>query len=312
MTWNSQAAGGAGPPLPSLNALWTFDAVARHGSMTRAAAELGVTQTAVSHQVRRLEEELGYPLFRRVGNRTEVTAEGAAWAEQVGPLFSRLRGVNQQLRIQRPVVARGLSLSVIPSFGARFLTPRLGSFLSEFPDVHLRVAATERMVDLDLERVDVAIRYGKGKYPGFHVTRLARDEFLPVAAASYLRGKRLRKPSSLSQMDLLHDDYPDAWPRWFEIAGIPDQRPRRLIEYTESSMLVQATLLGQGVALCRRSLIRDELEGGGLTQLFPEVPPLPCELAYYVLVSEHARSTPVVGAFLVWLRKQVAASGLPT
>lgn len=171
MTWNSQTAGGAGDPMPSLNALWTFDSVARHGNMTRAAAELNVTQTAVSHQIRRLEEELGYPLFRRVGNRSEVTEQGAAWAEQLTPLFARLRSINQQFRHQRPGVQKSLAISVIPSFATRFLVPRMGSFLSRHPDLRVQVDATERMVDLDLEKVDVAIRYGKGKYPW-----LSRDQ----------------------------------------------------------------------------------------------------------------------------------------
>src|SRR5690606_25679905 len=154
MTWNSQTAGGAGQPMPSLNALWTFDSVARHGNMTRAAAGFNATQTAARHQIRRMDEELGYALFRRVGSRTQVTEQGAAWIEQVATLFARLRSVNQKLR-RGPPNAQSLSVSIIPSFATRFLVPRMGEFLKRHPDVRVQIDATERMVDLDLEKVDV-------------------------------------------------------------------------------------------------------------------------------------------------------------
>lgn len=310
MTWNSQTAGGAGQPMPSLNALWTFDTVVRHGNMTRAAAELNVTQTAVSHQIRRLEEELGYPLFRRVGNRSEVTEQGAAWAEQLTPLFARLRFINQQFRHRRAAAQQALSISIIPSFATRFLVPRMGAFLSRYPDLQVHVDATERMVDLDLERIDVAIRYGKGKYPGFHVTKLMGDGFIPVCTSAYLERHRLTKFQALSNVDLLHDDYPDVWGRWLEQAGARSVVVKRTVEYTESSMLVEATLLGQGVALSRQSLVSNELRDGRLVRLFKNTAPLRGELSYYVLVSEFARGRQLVAAFVRWLEREVKLAGL--
>jgi LysR family transcriptional regulator, glycine cleavage system transcriptional activator len=310
MTWNSQTAGGAGQPMPSLNALWTFDTVARHGNMTRAAAELNVTQTAVSHQIRRLEEELGYALFRRVGNRSEVTEQGAVWAEQLTPLFARLRSINQQFRHKGPVTQQTLSISIIPSLATRFLVPRMGEFLARYPDLRVQVEATERVVDLDLEKVDVAIRYGRGKYPGFHVTKLMGDGFIPVCTPVYMKKHRLTKPQTLGTVDLLRDDYPDVWGRWLELAGAKHLVPKRTIEYTESAMLVQAALLGQGVALSRRSLVSDELRDGRLVRLFPNVAPLPCELSYFVLVSEFAQGRQLVTTFVRWLEREVSLAGL--
>lgn len=304
MSWNAQRAGGAGPPLPSLNALCTFDAVARHGSMTRAAAELGVTQTAISHQVRRLEEELGYALFLRRGGRTEPTPEAAAWAEQLSAVFARLRAINQQLRHARSSTRTPLSVSVIPSFGTRWLLPRLGPYLAQNPDVQLRVAATERMVDLDFEQVDVAIRYGRGKYPGFVVSKLVDDAFVPVCSPRLLRRHKLTQASQLKAVDLLHDDYPGGWDLWFEHAGFRQPQVKRKTEYTESSMLVEAVMLGQGVGLCRQSLVGDELSDGRLVRLFAHTKPLPCELAYYVLVSEAAAERQVVGGFVKWLNRE--------
>jgi LysR family transcriptional regulator, glycine cleavage system transcriptional activator len=302
MAWNSQRAGGAGPPLPSLNALWTFDAVARHGSMTRAAAELCVTQTAVSHQIRRLEEELGYALFQRRGRRTEVTPEGAAWADTLGVLFARMRVVNQQLRSAKPTSLRPLTISIIPSLSTRWLVPRLGEYLRKNPEVQLRVAATERMVDLDLEQIDVAIRYGRGRYPGFNVTKLADDAFVPVCAPSLAKQFNFDE-KGLHRIDLLHDDYPNAWELWFEHAGM-EPRIKRKVEYTESSMLVDAVLFGQGVGLCRQSLVGDELRDGRLVQLHTSIRPMTCELAYYVLVSEVALDRDVVATFLKWLKRE--------
>lgn len=296
--------------MPSLNALWTFDSVARHGNMTRAAAELNVTQTAVSHQIRRLEDELGYALFRRVGNRTEVTEQGAAWAEQLTPLFARLRSINQKFRHKRPVTQQSLSISIIPSFATRFLVPRLGAFLRRYPELRVHVDATERMVDLDLEKVDVAIRYGKGQYPGFYVTKLMSDGFVPVCTPAYLKKHRLTKLQALSNVDLLQDDYPDVWGRWLQQAGVNQFTPKRTVEYTESSMLVEATLLGQGVALSRQSLVSNELRDRRLVRLFEDAAPLACELAYYVLISEFAQSRPIVTAFVRWVEHEVASAGL--
>lgn len=278
--------------------------------MTRAAAELNVTQTAVSHQIRRLEEELGYALFRRVKNRTEVTDQGAAWAEQISPLFARLRAINQRFRSQTPIAQQKLCVSIIPSFATRFLVPRMGAFLSIHPDVRMVVDATERMVDLDLEQIDVAIRYGRGRYPGFHVSRLAGDGFMPVCTPEFRKKHRLTKRQALRTVDLLHDDYPEAWSRWSEHAGLEAFIPKRTVEYTESSMLVEATLLGQGVALSRQSLVSNELRDGRLVRLFEDTPPLPCELAYYVLLSEFARSRPIVSSFVRWLKREVSSAGL--
>jgi LysR family transcriptional regulator, glycine cleavage system transcriptional activator len=197
-----------------------------------------------------------------------------------------------------------LAISIIPSLSTRWLVPRLGDYLSRNPDVQLRVTATERMVDLELEQVDVAIRYGRGRYPGFNVTKLADDAFIPVCTSTFLASSKLTQAADLATVDLLHDDYPDGWELWFEHAGVGNFPTRRKIEYTESSMLVDAVLLGQGVGLCRQSLVGDELRDGRLVHLFKHVAPFACELAYYVLVSESALERKVVGTFLKWLKRQ--------
>ena len=134
-------------PLPSLNALLAFEVAARHNSFTRAAAELGVTQTAISHQVRALENELGTSLFRRSPQRLALTAEGQAWASELSVVFARLRDANQRLRGPRGSAREVVSVSIIPSFGSRWLVPRLGRFLLQQRDVEVRISASERLVD---------------------------------------------------------------------------------------------------------------------------------------------------------------------
>jgi LysR family glycine cleavage system transcriptional activator len=310
MLWNSQRAGGAGPSPPSLNALWAFEAAARHASFTRAAAELSVTQTAVSHQIRRLEQELGCALFRR-GPRVTLTREGEAWARELSPLFSRLREVNQRLRQARPPERELVSVSVIPSFGSRWLMPRLGGFIELHPDVDVRISATERLVDLELEPVDVAIRYGSGRYPGLSVDKLAPDAFVPVASPSLLAASTPADPQALSRLPLLHDDHPRGWADWFAVAGHALAEPTRLTELTESAMLVEAALRGQGVALTRISLVSEDLNSGRLVRLFPELPPLPTDMAYYVVCKRGALARAVVASFRDWLLNEAKALRQP-
>src|SRR5690606_16887847 len=127
---------------------------------------------------------------------------------------------------------------------------------------------------------------------------------------AYAKKHRLGKVEALGAVDLLQDDYPDAWGRWLELAGATNVTPKRTVEYTESSMLVEAALLGQGVALARVSLVSNELRDGRLVRLFTKLPPLPCELAYYVLISEFAHSQPIVAAFVRWITREVELAGL--
>lgn len=296
------------PALPSLHALAVFEVAARLLSFTRAAAELGVTQTAVSHQIKHLEEELGAPLFRRAPRALSLTSAGQAWQSELAPLFTRLRELNRRLRRrssnERPMV----SLTTIPSFGSRWLVPRLGGFLSLHPELDLRISATEALVDFAASPIDVGIRWGKGRYPGLWSEKLLDDYWLAVASPAYAARHRLRRQRDLGQQTLLYDDTEDAWPRWFEAQGEPNPGRAQYHQLTDSGMLVEAALRGQGVALARWSLVHDELEQGRLLRLFPSVAPLPIELSYYLVgLRENLRRTEV-RAFCDWLRKE--AQGL--
>jgi LysR family transcriptional regulator, glycine cleavage system transcriptional activator len=289
-------------PLPSLNALLAFETAARHSSFTRAAVELGVTQTAVSHQVRALEQDLGTALFRRTPQRISLTADGQAWATELGVVFGRLHEANERLRKPRGTTTRpAVSVSIIPSFGSRWLVPRLGRFLLRHTEIDVRISASERLVDFAVEPVDIGIRYGHGGYAGLVSTKLADDALVVVAAPALASKHGVWKARDLATETLIHDDYPDAWALWFKARGRVLPAHARQSQLTDSSMLVEAAVRAQGVALARWSLCADELALGRLLLLFPKVPPLPTGLAYYLVSPRENLRRKSVAAFRDWV-----------
>jgi LysR family glycine cleavage system transcriptional activator len=288
-------------PLPSLNALLAFEVAARHNSFTRAAAELGVTQTAISHQVRALEHELGTTLFRRSPQRLALTREGQAWASELSVVFARLRDANQRLRGPRGSTREVVSVSIIPSFGSRWLVPRLGRFLLQQRDVEVRISASERLVDFSVEPVDLGIRYGTGRYPGLVTTQLSDDALLVVAAPALASQHAHWQPAHLGRETLLQDVFPDAWARWFKARRRALPASARLTQITDSGMVVEAARLGQGVALARWSLAVDELMLWQLVLLFPRAAPHATGLGYYVVTPRENLHRRAVVAFRDWI-----------
>jgi LysR family glycine cleavage system transcriptional activator len=281
-----------------------FEAAARHLSFTEAARELCVSQTAVSHRIKALETELGTALFRRIKRRVELTEEGRAWALELGELFTRLHAANRRLRQAPRARRREITLSIIPSFGSRWLVPRLGRFLDRHSDTEVRISASERLVDLAAEGIDLGIRYGLGRYPGLVCEKLADDAWVVVCSPALLAKKPLKTPSDLAQHVLLEDDAPDAWTRWFGVNGVKNPPRARRTELTDSSMLIEATLRGQGVGLARHSLAVDELAAGRLVLPFPKAESLPTGLAYYLAAPRESLRRPVVAAFRDWLLEE--------
>jgi LysR family transcriptional regulator, glycine cleavage system transcriptional activator len=291
-------------PLPSLNALLVFETAARHQSFTRAAAELGVTQTAVSHQVKALEGELGVVLFRRSPRRLVLTGDGQAWAAELQRIFYRLREVNTKLRSaassERPLVA----VSIIPSFAARWLVPRLGRFLEEHPNIDVRLSASGHLVDFDVEPFDLGIRYGSGRYPGLVSEKLADDAWIVVASPALLARSKLRSPLDLARQTLLYDDDPHVWSRWFEGCGVRDLAGAHRHEISDSGILVDAAIRGQGIALARWALAYDDLAAGRLSVVFPKQRALPTGKAYYVVGPRETLRRAPVAAFRRWVGVQ--------
>jgi len=296
--------------LPPLNALRAFEAAARHLSFTRAAQELHVTQTAISHQIKGLEERLGLRLFRRLPRGLLLTEEAQRLLPPVRDAFDQIAAAVE--RLSAPGSGGRLTVSVLPSFAAKWLVPRLGRFRAAHPDLDLRISASSELVDFTRDDVDVGIRMGRGLYPGLRVERLFGESIVPVCSPELREGPHpLLRPEDLRHHLLLHDDDYTGWELWLRLAGVADVAARRGPVFTDSAMVVQAAAEGQGVALARRVLAAGDLAAGRLIQPF-EVS-IPHDLAYYLVCPEATADQPKIAAFRRWLlaesQAQAAAAG---
>lgn len=284
--------------LPPLNALRAFEAAARHLSFTRAAEELHVTQAAISHQVKALEEHLGRKLFRRLNRALLLSDDGQAYLPSVSRAFALLNDATRNL-LERDAPGP-LTVSALPSFAARWLVPRLGRFRQIHPDIDLRIDPSAALTDFASGDVDVGVRYGRGKYPGLRADWLMTEDIFPVCSPALLSGEHpLRAPGDLEHQVLLHDDGHGDWRTWLLAAGVDRVDPTRGPIFTDSSMLIQAAMAGQGVALARGVLAADELAAGRLVR--PFTLSLPTEYAYYLVCPQNTAEQPKIAAFRDWL-----------
>ena len=284
--------------LPPLNALKAFEVAARTLSFTRAAEELHVTQAAVSHQIKLLEQSLGIKLFRRLNRALRLTDAGQAYLPSVSKAFELLSEATNNLDLAQQ---RGtLTVTVLPSFAARWLVPRLGKFLRAYPEIDVRIAPAIETVDFASEDVDIGIRYGMGNWPGLRATWLMNEDIYPVCSPQLLEGAQpLRGLSDLKNQVLLHDDGHDDWNKWLMAAGVADVDPLRGPVITDSSMLLQAAIGGEGVALARSVLVAEDLSAGRLIK--PFALNLPAQYAYYVVHPESVSNSYKINSFRDWL-----------
>jgi LysR family glycine cleavage system transcriptional activator len=292
--------------LPPLGALPAFEAAARHLSFTRAGAELAVTQAAISHHVKALEAHLGRALFRRRPRALLLTDEGQRFYHAVAEALERLEAAAREAGAAAGTTR--LVVTLLPSFAARWLVPRLGHFYAAHPTVDLHVVATPTLLDLEQEGIDVAIRYGGGHYRGYSVEHLLDEEMFPVCSPRLRQGrKRLRSPADLPAHTILHEESDADWRAWLKAAGVAEA-PRRATMFTDSSLMLQAAVAGQGVALGRSVLVRDELAAGRLVRPFPRVlPRWPSPRAYWVASPPARARRPEVAAFRAWLQAEARA-----
>lgn len=284
--------------LPSLNALKAFEAAARHGSFTRAAEELCVTQGAVSHQVKALEGELGLMLFRRERQRLAITEAGRTYLETVRDAFDRLAAGTERL-LQRQG-AGSLTVSTSPNFAAKWLVHRLARFADAHPGIELRIGATVQHVDFARDDVDLAIRHGDGVWPGLHVTRLCVERLFPVCSPALLRGRRgLRSPADLARHTLLHLNDRQDWAKWIEAAGVTGVDRTRGPVFDQANLAIDAAIGGQGVALARTALVAWDLLSGRLMRPFG--PALAVSYAYWIVCPKATATQPKIAAFRDWL-----------
>jgi LysR family glycine cleavage system transcriptional activator len=294
--------------LPPLNALRAFEAGGRHLSFTRAAAELHVTQAAVSHQVKALEAHLGVRLFRRMTRRLALTEAGRELLPKVGAAFDRIAEAAE--RAGGPDGDRTLTVSLTASFGARWLVQRLGRFWARHPEIDLKLHHTIHLVDLRREEADVAVRWGRGSWPGLEAEFLIRAGFTPVCSPALLSGPHpLRRPADLRNHTLLHEEDYEDWTQWLTAAGVDGVDPRRGPMIDDPSVLDRATLDGQGVALGRTDLIAEHLAAGRLVRPFDL--DLDTDYAYYVVYPPKSLERPKVKAFRDFVLAEAAAERVP-
>lgn len=288
--------------LPPMQALRAFEAAARERSLTKAAAALHVTHGAISHQIKALEEDLGVRLVERAGRGIRLTDEGERFASRVRAAFAELASAVAELA-QR-ANPRRLRVSCMPSYGARWLLPRIGRFVAAHPDIDLDIGASPALADFDRDAVDVAIRYGFGHWPGVASEHLADDAFFPVCSPHLAEGRLPKQPEDLKRYTLLRteDEY---WKPWFEAVGLDWPEPDRGPTFSDSSHLLQAAADGQGVALGRRSLIGKDLHNGVLVKPFAIEVPSPRR--YYLVYPPRMRESPKLVAFRTWLREEIDA-----
>jgi len=295
--------------LPPLNALRAFEAAGRHLSFTKAADELAVTQAAISHQVKGLEETLGVQLFRRFNRRLMLTDAGQRYLPALTEAFERIDGATRRLFADD--AGGALRISVANSFAAKWLLPRLPKFLARHPEIDVQVSASDRLTDFGRDDIDMGIRYGRGVYPGLRVDLLMDDKVFPVCSPALLGAARpLHSPEDLRHHTLLHDDvrggeFPD-WRKWLAEAGVTGVNPDRGPAYSHSSLVIQAAVEGQGVALARGSLVTLDLEAGRLVQPFGPI--LPSNFSCYVVAPKATADRPKIKAFRDWLFEETGAT----
>ena len=293
--------------LPPLNALRAFEAAARQLSFTRAGQELHVTQAAISHQVKGLEEWLGLALFRRRGRAIVLTENGQSYHAAVREGLDIL--ADATARLTRRQDSGVLTVATLASFAAAWLVPRLGRFRAQHAEIDVRVAASDEIVDFARDDVDLAIRYGNGHWPGLEVVPLMTEDVFPVCSPDLLRGPHpLRQPDDLRHHTLLHDDMRETWRLWLLAADVRGVDPDRGPGYTLSALVIHAAADGQGVALARSALVRDFLDDGRLIRPFELA--LPAEYAYYLVYPARAVTHPKVRAFRDWLLSEAGQSPL--
>ena len=303
-----------GRELPSLDLLKGFEAAARNLSFTKAAAELFVTQSAISRQIQALEGQLGVALFRRNHRELRLTEQGQTLYKTAGEVLRLLRDVASRLDA-RPVGM--LTVTTTVSFAALWLVPRLNDFHRLHPGIDMRLAATNEIQDLEREGMDLAIRYCTPKAAGSAAVRLFGELVFPVCSQSLLAGRRLNSPQDLSGQVLLHYDDPDrrypwlSWEVWFELTKTQGVKPAGMLRFSHYDQLMQAAIDGQGIALGRSRFVDKSVKQGKLVLPFGKrymCSPADSR-AYFVVPSPRSAARPEVAKFSRWLQRQAHAEG---
>ena len=288
--------------LPPLKSLRAFEAAARHLSFTRAADELFVTQAAVSHQIKSLEEFLGVPLFVRRNRKLLLTDEGQSYWPKIRDIFEILSSATEQIKAQG--ASGALTVSVVPTFATVWLVPRLSRFNQLYPDIEVRLKASDDIVDFVREDVDIAIYYDTGDYQGMHSITLLTEQLTPLCSPALLEGdKPLRSPEDLKHHTLLHDGSTTDWRRWLRHAGVKGINLNQGPVFSHTSMVQQAAIYGQGIAMGHLVLSQADVQAGRLIQPFELM--MESDFSYDLVCPKESAERPKIKAFCDWLQETV-------
>ena len=295
--------------LPALDLLVGFEAAARHLSFTKAGEELFLTQSAVSRQIKELEDQLGAALFHRRHRALALTEPGQQFYAAAAQVLTTMRAATERLRSQAGR-RRPLSVTTTHSFAALWLIPRLAGFTRDHPGVDVRITAETKVQDLERDGLDLALRHGPASLAGPNAVRLFGEKVFPVCSPRLLKKTPLEKPADLRHHILLQYDDPDGrhpwlhWKTWLEVERISELRPAGTLSFSGYEQIIPAALAGHGVALGRSPLVKDLLASRELVAPFKsQADPA---RAYFAIVSKTAASRPEVAAFLEWLKSEAA------
>lgn len=287
-----------GRRLPPLNSLKCFEAAGRLLSFTGAARELNVTQAAISHQIKVIEDYLGFSLFDRYPRRLALTEQGKALLPEVIEAFDRVSQAIGSLSQEQH--SNLLSVRLAPSFAAKWLSPRLKYFWLQYPEIDLCLYHANAAVDFRREEIDIAVTYGKGDWPGVVADKLLGLDFFPVCSPAFMHNdKPLTDIDNLRYYTLLHDASYDCWREWLELARLYDLNADKGTIIDDTNVLIQAAIEGQGIALGSTTFVEDHIDAGKLVKPFDVI--LQNEFCYYVVCPESHLKNPAVRAFKEWL-----------
>jgi LysR family glycine cleavage system transcriptional activator len=293
--------------MPPLSALRAFEAAARLQSFSRAAGELNVTPAAISHQIHALEADFGVSLFKRRNRAVELTASARVLLPGLSEAFAGIQTSVRRLRAHNDTGT--LNVTASPSFAGKWLVQRLHRFQEQWPEVDVRISATDEVVDLTRGDFDIAIRYGTGRYPGLAVELLLKNEVFPACSPQLLRtGPPLDKPDDLRHHALIYDQAGErdplapTWSMWLKAAGVRDVPASHGMTFSTNHLALEAAIAGHGVSLANSTIAAADLASGRLVRLFSLS--LPDFFAFYVVTAPGALERPKVRAFRDWLRSE--------
>jgi LysR family glycine cleavage system transcriptional activator len=291
--------------IPSTQALRALDSFARHGSVWRAADELNLTRSAVSHQLRLLERDLGFDLLQRVGKGVMLTPRGRRYALDVRKALTVLGDAAEQHASKG--VGGSFSISCTPGFASLWLCTQIAGFQTLYPDVLLKLLTPRRLDDVTNAQADVFIAFGLGNWPNHAVELLCEIEFTPLCSPSLLnRLGGLTRPQDVLRANLLHLGDHEDWSRWFAATGIENPDPESGIIFSDMNLVFSSAIAGQGIAMGDELTSRKALDEGRLVRPFDIAIKSPRS---YFLVTEWAKADhPIARAFAAWLRSRLADS----